>query len=83
MAAILFSDHWKTELQNVLYSNVFGIPMFSNQAPTVLIPRVSILVPCAKYLDVLTLPYISIKYKNMFKNNTMYSICMNTYFQIT
>ena len=31
MAAILFLDHWKTELQNIRYSNVFGI-----QDPTVI-----------------------------------------------
>ena len=28
MTVLLFLDHWKTELQNVWYSNVFGIPMF-------------------------------------------------------
>ena len=36
MAAMLFLDYWKTELQNVRYSYVFGIPMFRIQAPTVL-----------------------------------------------
>ena len=34
MAAILFLARWKAELQNVQYSNVFGIPMFGIQAPT-------------------------------------------------
>ena len=32
MVAILFLDHWKTELQTILYSNVFGI-----QAPPTLL----------------------------------------------
>ena len=30
--AILFLDHWKTELLNIGYSNIFGIPMFCIQA---------------------------------------------------
>ena len=33
MVAISFIDRWKAKLQNVWYSNVFGIPMF--KAPTV------------------------------------------------
>ena len=35
MTAILFLNLWKTELQNLQYSNVFGIPLFGIQAPTV------------------------------------------------
>ena len=31
----MFLDYWKTELQNIRYSNVFGIPMFGIQAPTI------------------------------------------------
>ena len=33
MAAILFLDHCKVELQNVQYFKVFGIPMSGIQAP--------------------------------------------------
>ena len=32
--SIAITDHWKSKLQNVRYSNVFGIPMFSYLAPT-------------------------------------------------
>ena len=35
IVAVLFLDHWKAELQNIQYSNVFCIPMFGIQAPTV------------------------------------------------
>ena len=35
MVAFLFFDHWKTELQNIQYSNVFGITIFGIQAHTV------------------------------------------------
>ena len=35
IAIILFLIHRKTELQNIRYSNAFGIPMFGIQAPTV------------------------------------------------
>ena len=36
LAAILFVDHWKTEIQNIWYSYGFGIIMFGIQAPTVM-----------------------------------------------
>ena len=35
IATILLLDLCKTELQNVRYSNLFGIPIFGIQAPTV------------------------------------------------
>ena len=35
--AIAMTNHWKSKLQNIWYSRVFGIPMFGIQAPTVLV----------------------------------------------